>query len=84
MATTACPVRGRGRHLEPIDDAGVVADYEAGATLAAIEQSYDIGLTRLYRILDHHQVPRRRPRAEARQPCPSACVRRLPLRHAHR
>ena len=56
-------MRGRRRHLEPIDEAGVVADYEAGATLAAIQQRYDIGLTRLYRILDHHQVPRRRPTA---------------------
>ena len=57
------PGGGRRRHLEPIDEAGVVADYEAGATLAAIQQRYDIGLTRLYRILDHHQVPRRRPTA---------------------
>jgi hypothetical protein len=56
-------VRGRRRHLEPIDEAGVVADYEAGATLATIQQSHDIGLVRLYRILDHHQVPRRRPTA---------------------
>jgi hypothetical protein len=29
------PVRGRRRHLEPIDEAGVVADYDAGATPTA-------------------------------------------------
>jgi hypothetical protein len=56
-------MRGRRRRLEPIDEAGVVADYDAGASLAAIQQHYNIGLTRLYRILDHHQVPRRRPTA---------------------
>src|SRR4051794_9433953 len=32
---TVRPVRGRRRHLEPIDEAGVVADYEAGAARMA-------------------------------------------------
>jgi hypothetical protein len=53
----------RVRHLEPIDEAGVVADYQAGATVAAIRQSYDLGPTRRYRVLDHQRVPRRRPAA---------------------
>jgi transposase-like protein len=42
---------------------GGVADYEADVTVGAICATHQIGLTRLYRILDRHQVERRRPNA---------------------
>lgn len=49
------------RRLASVDEATVVADYEAGVTVDAICSTHQLPLTRLYRILDRHQVPRRRP-----------------------
>ena len=60
------PVTGRRRHLEPIDEARVVADYEAGATLAAIEQRSAIGLAGLYRPRPSSGAAAPAARAEAR------------------
>jgi len=51
------------RRLVAVDEAAVVSDYEADVTVAAICATHDIGLVRLYRILDQHRVPRRRPNA---------------------
>jgi hypothetical protein len=51
------------RRLIAVDEAAVVADYEAEVLVDAICASHQIGLVRLYRILDRHQIPRRRPNA---------------------
>ncbi len=51
------------RRLVSVDEAAVVSDYEADVTVAAICATHDIGLVRLYRILDQHRIPRRRPNA---------------------
>jgi len=49
------------RRLASVDEAAVVADYEAGVTVDAICATHQLPLTRLYRILDRHHIPRRRP-----------------------
>jgi hypothetical protein len=41
----------------------VIADYESNVTVDAICKRNDIGLTRLYRILDRHRIARRQPNA---------------------
>ena len=51
------------RKLVAVDEAAVVADCEADVLVNAICASHNIGLVRLYRILDRHQVPRRQPNA---------------------
>ena len=51
------------RKLIAVDDEAVVADYEAGVNVDAICAAHQIALTRLYRILDRHRVPRRQPNA---------------------
>ena len=49
--------------LRSVDVDQVIADYEAETTVTAICATHRIGLTRLYRILDEHRIPRRRPNA---------------------
>ncbi len=51
------------RRLASVDEVAVIADYEADATVDAICATHQLPLTRLYRILDRHQIPRRRPNA---------------------
>jgi len=51
------------RRLVDVDETAVVADYEAYVTTGTICPTHQIPLTRLYGILDAHQVPRRRPNA---------------------
>ena len=49
--------------LRSVDVDQVIADYEAETTVTAICATHRIGLTRLYRILGEHRIPRRRPNA---------------------
>jgi hypothetical protein len=51
------------RNLVAVDESAVVADYEADLTVNAICAAHQIPLTRLYRILDRHRIPRRQPNA---------------------
>ena len=52
------------RRLVDVDERALIADYEANADATdAICATHQIGLTRLYRILDRNQIPRRRPNA---------------------
>jgi hypothetical protein len=55
--------RGRRPRLHTIDEMDVVAAYTAGDHVQAICDHHGIALGRLYRILDRHQVERRRPNA---------------------
>jgi len=56
------PADGK-RRLIAVDESAVIVDYEGGATVDAICSTRQPPLTRLYRILDRHQVPRRWPNA---------------------
>lgn len=62
-----------GRHSRrhvTIDEAAVIAAYEANATVAAICATHRISRDALYRTLDRYDVPRRRliaPRLPKRQ-----------------
>jgi hypothetical protein len=58
------------RHLIAVDEAAVVANYEADILVNDICATHQIPLNRLYRILDHHQIPRR-------QATPRSCRKRL-------
>lgn len=51
------------RRLVDVDETAVVAGYEAYVTTGTTCHTHQIPLTRLYRILDAHQVSRRRPNA---------------------
>ncbi len=51
------------RRLVAVDDEAVIADYEVGVTIAAICERYQIPVLRLYRVLNEHQIARRRPQA---------------------
>jgi len=51
------------RSLVAVDEHAVVADYEGDVTVTTICETHQIPLTRLYRILDRHQVQRRRLKA---------------------
>jgi hypothetical protein len=51
------------RRLIAVDEAAVVADYEADVLVNAICATHQIPLNRLYRILDRYEVPRRQPNA---------------------
>ena len=54
----------RRPRLIQVDEATLVVDYQAGlVTVDALCETYGIGLVRLYRILDRHRIPRRRPQA---------------------
>ena len=58
------PAHVRSHLLRPtVDVDQVIADYEADTVVSAICATHRIGLTRLYRILDEHRIPRRRPNA---------------------
>jgi hypothetical protein len=78
------------RKLVAVDEAAVVADYEADVLVDAICATHNIGLVRLYRILDRHQIPRWRPNApklpkRLRQRILADCVAGVPIEEiAHR
>jgi len=49
------PAADGNRRLISVDEAA--ADYEADVTVDVICASHQLPLTRLYRILDRHQIP---------------------------
>lgn len=58
----------RNPRLRNVDVGSVLSDYEAGTAVRTICETHRIGLSRLYRMLDEHHVPRREPNHAARIP----------------
>jgi hypothetical protein len=71
------------RRLQAVDEEAVVADYEADVLVNDICASHNIGLVRLYRILDRHQVPSAE-RTEAAEATAATHPHRLSHRRPHR
>jgi len=62
-AATKAAGQRRNHRLQPPDEEAIVAAYLGDTTVDAICETHHLGLVRLYRVLDRHRIPRRRPNA---------------------